>query len=62
MADYSAMKFSLEKNNLHDFTFSPNSENPIKAVITHCDGKGSVAKEISRRVSRSLAPRRTDWR
>jgi hypothetical protein len=32
MADYSAMKTYLEKNNLQYFTFSPNSENPIKAV------------------------------
>jgi hypothetical protein len=35
MVDYSAMKFYLEKNNLHYFTFSPNSEKPIKAVIHH---------------------------
>jgi hypothetical protein len=32
MADYSAMKYYLEKNNLHYFTFSQNSEKPIKAV------------------------------
>jgi hypothetical protein len=32
MADYSAMKSYLEGNNLHYFTFSPNSENPIKVV------------------------------
>jgi hypothetical protein len=35
MADYSAMKPYLEKNNLHYFTFSPNSEKPIKAIIHH---------------------------
>jgi hypothetical protein len=29
------MKFYLEKNNLHRFTFSPNSEKPVKAVIRH---------------------------
>jgi hypothetical protein len=33
MADSSAMKTYMEKNNLHCFTFSPNSEKPIKAVI-----------------------------
>jgi hypothetical protein len=33
MADYSAMKFYLEKYNLHYFTFVPNSEKSIKAVI-----------------------------
>jgi hypothetical protein len=35
MADYSAMKSYLEKNNLHHFTFSPNSKKPIKATIHH---------------------------
>jgi hypothetical protein len=35
MVDYSAMKFYLEKNNLQYFTFFPNSENSIKAVIRH---------------------------
>jgi hypothetical protein len=35
MADYSAMKSYLEKNNLQYFTFSPNFENSIKAVIRH---------------------------
>jgi hypothetical protein len=29
------MKSYLEKNNLHYFTFSSNSEKPIKAVIQH---------------------------
>jgi hypothetical protein len=29
------MKSYLKKNNLHYFTFSPNSEKPIKAVICH---------------------------
>jgi hypothetical protein len=33
MADYSAMKSYLEKNNRNYFTFSPNSENHINAVI-----------------------------
>jgi hypothetical protein len=33
MADYSAMKSYLEKNNLHYFTFFPNSEKPIEAAI-----------------------------
>jgi hypothetical protein len=35
MADYSAMKYYLEKNNFHYFTFSQNSEKCIKAVIHH---------------------------
>jgi hypothetical protein len=35
MVDYSAMKSYLEKDNLHFFTFSPNSKKPIKAVICH---------------------------
>jgi hypothetical protein len=35
MADYSAMKSYLERNNLNYFTFSPNSEKTIKAVILH---------------------------
>jgi hypothetical protein len=29
------MKSYLEKNNLQYFTFSPNSEKPIQAVIRH---------------------------
>jgi hypothetical protein len=29
------MKSFLEKKNLHYFTFSPNSEKPIKAAICH---------------------------
>jgi hypothetical protein len=33
--NYSVTKSYLEKNNLHYFTFSPNSEKPIKAVICH---------------------------
>jgi hypothetical protein len=33
MADYSAMKFYLWKNNLHYFTLTLNSEKPIKGVI-----------------------------
>jgi hypothetical protein len=35
MVDYLAMKCYMEKYNLHYFTFSPNSEMPIKAVIPH---------------------------
>jgi hypothetical protein len=35
MADYSAMNSYLEQYNLNYFTFSPNSEKPIKAVICH---------------------------
>jgi hypothetical protein len=35
MRDYSAMTSYQEKNNLHYFTFSPNSEKPIQAVIHH---------------------------
>jgi hypothetical protein len=35
ITDYSAMKSYLEKNNLQYFTFPPNSEKPIKAVIRH---------------------------
>jgi hypothetical protein len=35
MADYSAIKSNIQKNNLQYFTFSPNSEKPIKAVIRH---------------------------
>jgi hypothetical protein len=33
MADYSAIKSFLNENNLHCFTFSPNSEKTIKATI-----------------------------
>jgi DNA-directed RNA polymerase specialized sigma54-like protein len=35
MVDYLAMKSYLEKNNFQYFTFSPNSEKTIKAVIRH---------------------------
>jgi hypothetical protein len=35
MADYSAIKSYLQKNNLHYFTFSPNSEKHVKEVICH---------------------------
>jgi hypothetical protein len=35
MADYSATKSYLEKNNLQYITFSPNSEKTMKAVIHH---------------------------
>jgi hypothetical protein len=33
MADYSAMKSYLKKNNLHYFTFSSNSQRTIEAII-----------------------------
>jgi hypothetical protein len=46
MADYLAMKSYLEKYNLHYFTFSPNFENPIKAVIRH-HPPGTPAEDIS---------------
>jgi hypothetical protein len=35
MADYLAMKSYLEKHNHNYFTFSPNSEKPVKAVVRH---------------------------
>jgi hypothetical protein len=35
MADYSAIKLYLQKNNLHYSTFYPNSEKPINEVIRH---------------------------
>jgi hypothetical protein len=35
MEDYSAMKSYQEKNNLHYYTFSPNFDKPIKAVIRY---------------------------
>jgi hypothetical protein len=35
MAEYSAIKSYLEKNNLHYFAFFPNFEMPVKAVICH---------------------------
>jgi hypothetical protein len=43
MADYSAMKSSLKKNNLHYFTFSTNSE---KTVIRQ-HSPDTEAKDIS---------------
>jgi hypothetical protein len=46
MADYTGMKSYLEINNLHYFTFSPNSENSIKEVICHLPSDTS-AKDIS---------------
>jgi hypothetical protein len=46
MVDYSAMKSYLEKNNLHYFTFSPNSKKPIKAVIC-CLPPDMPVKDIS---------------
>jgi hypothetical protein len=46
IADYSAMKFYLEKNNLQHFTFSTHSEKPIKAVIRHLPPDTS-AEDIS---------------
>jgi hypothetical protein len=33
IADYSATKSYLGKNNLHCFTFSPNSEKAVKVII-----------------------------
>jgi hypothetical protein len=45
MADYSAMKCYLEKYNLHCFTFSPNPEKPVKAVIHHLP-PDTVAEDI----------------
>jgi hypothetical protein len=45
MADYSATKSYLEKNNLQYFTFSPNSEKPMKAVIRHLP-PDTTAKDI----------------
>jgi hypothetical protein len=35
MADYSGLKPYLEENNLQYFTFSPNSEKRMKAVMRH---------------------------
>jgi hypothetical protein len=46
MADYSAMKSYLEKNDTHYFTSSPNSEKPLKAVIRH-PPPDTPAKDIS---------------
>jgi hypothetical protein len=46
MADYSAMKSYLEKNNLQYFNFSTNSEKPIKTIIRHLP-PGTSAKDIS---------------
>jgi hypothetical protein len=40
------MKSYLEKNNLQYFTISPNSENPIKAVIRHLS-PDTPAEDIS---------------
>jgi hypothetical protein len=47
MAEYSAMKSYLEKNNLHYFIFSPNSEKLIKAVVHHLPSD-TLAEDISR--------------
>jgi hypothetical protein len=49
MADYSAMKSYLEKSNLHCFTFSPNSEKPLKAVIHHLSAD-TPAEDISNKL------------
>jgi hypothetical protein len=46
MAGYSAMKSYLEKNNHQYFTFSPNSEKPIKVVISHLP-PATPAEDIS---------------
>jgi hypothetical protein len=45
MADYSAMKSYQEKNN-HSFTYFPNSEKPINAVIRHIP-QDTPAEDIS---------------
>jgi hypothetical protein len=39
------MKSYLEKNNLHYFTFYPNSKKPISAVIRHIP-PGMPAEDI----------------
>jgi hypothetical protein len=41
------MKFYLEKNNFHYFTFSPDSEKHIKAVIRHFPLDIVPAEDIS---------------
>jgi hypothetical protein len=46
MADFSAIKAYLEKNNLSFFTFFPKSEKPIKAVIRHLP-QNTPAEDIS---------------
>jgi hypothetical protein len=46
MADYSAIKSSPEKNDLHCFTFFPNSEKPTNAVIRHIP-PATPAEDIS---------------
>jgi hypothetical protein len=46
MADYSAMKYYLEKYNLHYFTLSPNSEKPMKLLIHHLP-QDKPAEDIS---------------
>jgi hypothetical protein len=35
MVVYSATKSYMEKNKFHCFTFSPNSEKPMKSLIHH---------------------------
>jgi hypothetical protein len=47
ITDYSAIKSYLEKNNLQSFTFSLNSEKPIKAVISHLP-PDTPAEDISK--------------
>jgi hypothetical protein len=50
--DYSAMKYYLEKYNLHYFTFSPHSEMPMKIVIHQgC----AIAQAISRWLHTAVA-------
>jgi hypothetical protein len=46
MADFSAIKAYLEKNNSSYFTFSPKSEKPINVVIRHLP-QNVPAEEIS---------------
>jgi hypothetical protein len=46
MEDYSAIESYLEENNLQYFTFSPNSEKTMTAVIHH-HPSGMPAEDIS---------------
>jgi hypothetical protein len=53
MAAYLAMKSSVEKINRHQFTFSPNSEKPIKVVIRHLPPE-TLAKDTYSQQPREL--------
>jgi hypothetical protein len=46
LEDYSTIKSYLEKNSLQHFTFSPNSEKPIGAVIRHLP-QDTLVEDIS---------------